>query len=89
MWVAKKKFGNYEKGDQVKEEDAKRFGSLYCAQSGDAPATVGDNDADKKPEAEENSVNTKTGTEETPAADPETASEVITEPEKPKAKKRR
>ncbi len=40
MWKAKKPFKNYVKGDTVKEEDAKCFGSLYCAKSDNADSNA-------------------------------------------------
>jgi len=102
MWIAKKPFLKYAKGDEVTEGDAKKYGSLYCTKSSDiSSALAGNINTDTTPEQNDATAN---NTNETPAADPETAGEVITEPEtpeepeapaettepeKPKAKKRR
>lgn len=40
MYIARKSFSNYQKGDEVKEEDAKRVGSLYCTKSNDAGVSI-------------------------------------------------
>lgn len=48
MWIAKKKFLDYEKGAEVKEEDAKKYGSLYCTESNDAASNVTETKESKK-----------------------------------------
>lgn len=35
MWIAKKPFNDYQKGDEVTEADVKKYGVTYCTKSGE------------------------------------------------------
>jgi hypothetical protein len=56
MWIAKKPFKDYKKGDEVKKEDAMHYGSIYCTQSGIAPDKEPDNNDTASTPAPENPV---------------------------------